>query len=513
MFAGTRGRQIAGRFTVIPATPFAYGTAEQREQWRALVATMESTLRLHKHQPGSLVALDEYLYRRSGGMIGSLSQLIRGAAILAIEDGSERITRDLLDIVPVDYAAERGHTAPAQPRRSAKRAGGLMLGLSRLPIAVAPARHETARLLPVARLAALHGLHARELWDQVSSRRPGTTGATSPADRLAALTGRPAAAPRPRAARAARSRPGLARRWRHQPQPRCPRCDARHDGGPVTRAAAAPPLRLHPAPVLDRPARCRSARHPARPGNSPDIVSAQRRHLRLVRRYGSAAAYDAVLTGFLICGHLWGDQPQTTRRRRGAGGRRAPRSSSRPAPDPASSAPPDCSPRSIPKPSTSPHSSPRPHWRRLAAGDAEQTAAVHHRDRAAPRPPGLPATRGRRRDRHWMKYDSWRPPSKPHKLFPAHPRIRLNPASHDQLTEQRPAGPQCVLVQHQPARRQVLLHHRHIRPVLIRDWSRPMDGIAATIWASQSTFELRPSEGAMADTSGHSAQNGLHSFA
>jgi hypothetical protein len=23
--------------------------------------------------------------------------------------------------------------------------------------------------------------------------------------------------------------------WRHQPQPGCPRCDARHDGGPVTR--------------------------------------------------------------------------------------------------------------------------------------------------------------------------------------------------------------------------------------------------------------------------------------
>ena len=43
LFAGTRGRQIAGRFTLIPATPFAYGTTEQREQWRALVATLEAT--------------------------------------------------------------------------------------------------------------------------------------------------------------------------------------------------------------------------------------------------------------------------------------------------------------------------------------------------------------------------------------------------------------------------------------------------------------------------------------
>lgn len=32
LFAGTRGRQIAGRFTVIAATASAYGTSEQREQ-------------------------------------------------------------------------------------------------------------------------------------------------------------------------------------------------------------------------------------------------------------------------------------------------------------------------------------------------------------------------------------------------------------------------------------------------------------------------------------------------
>jgi len=39
-------------------------------------------------------------------MIGSLSQLIRGAAILAVGE-EEQITRDLLDLVPVDYAAAR----------------------------------------------------------------------------------------------------------------------------------------------------------------------------------------------------------------------------------------------------------------------------------------------------------------------------------------------------------------------------------------------------------------------
>jgi hypothetical protein len=115
LFAGVRGRQIAGRFTVIPAAPFAYGTRAQRGQWRALIAALESLLRLHRHRTGNLVRLDEYLYQRSGGMIGSLSQLVRGAAILAIEDGSEQVSKQLLDSVAVDYAAERADTASRPP--------------------------------------------------------------------------------------------------------------------------------------------------------------------------------------------------------------------------------------------------------------------------------------------------------------------------------------------------------------------------------------------------------------
>jgi hypothetical protein len=39
-------------------------------------------------------------------MIGSLTHLIRGAAIRAILDGQEAITRPLLDSVRIDHAAE-----------------------------------------------------------------------------------------------------------------------------------------------------------------------------------------------------------------------------------------------------------------------------------------------------------------------------------------------------------------------------------------------------------------------
>lgn len=117
LFAGVRGRQIAGRFTLIASTPFDYGTREHRAAWRSLVSSLEDMLRLHKHSPGTLIDLDEYLYWRSNGMIGSLSQLIRGAAILAIEDGTEAITHDLLETVPIDYTAQTTSTNRARSRR------------------------------------------------------------------------------------------------------------------------------------------------------------------------------------------------------------------------------------------------------------------------------------------------------------------------------------------------------------------------------------------------------------
>ena len=176
----------------------------------------------------------------------------------------------------------------------------------RLPVAVPPARHETVASY-LARLASLHGLAPGELWHQVSSPQPGTRRRAIDPGRLAAITGRPAG-------HLARALPELRslgpdwQAWRHQPQPGCLRCDARHDGGPVTR------LLPHHRYVCTRD---RSwigppdAGQPATPlgPELAGIVQAQRRHLRLLRRYGPAAAYDAVLTGFLICGHLWTDQP------------------------------------------------------------------------------------------------------------------------------------------------------------------------------------------------------------
>ncbi len=119
LFAGTRGQQIAGRFGVVTCQSFPYGTMPQRQQWQALIATLEQSLRLHRHAPGQLLRLDAYLHERTGGMIGSLSHLIRGAAVDAILDGTEKITRDTLERIGLDQTAESTRTRrkPARRRR------------------------------------------------------------------------------------------------------------------------------------------------------------------------------------------------------------------------------------------------------------------------------------------------------------------------------------------------------------------------------------------------------------
>jgi hypothetical protein len=215
---------------------------------------------------------------------------------------------------------------------------------------------------------------------------------------------------------------------RHQPQPGCPRCDARHPGGPVT----------HLLP---------------------------RHHLRLVRGHGPAASFDAVLTGFLFCGHLWADRcdddtavaREWTRRADvliPVGTETTTFSASRlfaaVYPDAVRFAALIASPT----------------WRHRAAGDADAqrqfTTELARRLHHHPAPGGDAVAR-------WMMFDCWRPPSRPDTTFPdtrrhgvihppkipAHSRERHFRSAYCFAGTRRGGG--------------AILHHRHVRSVLIRD--------------------------------------------
>nr|WP_275426185.1 TniB family NTP-binding protein [Nocardia arizonensis] len=105
LFSGVRGRQILGRFIPIKTGAFSYRTDADKQDWAKLVATMEHALRLYRHKPGTLIEQAPYLHARTGGMIGSLDQLVYEAANDAISDSTERITKKHLDAVLLDGAA------------------------------------------------------------------------------------------------------------------------------------------------------------------------------------------------------------------------------------------------------------------------------------------------------------------------------------------------------------------------------------------------------------------------
>jgi hypothetical protein len=110
LLSGPRGEQIAGRYSMVRTGPFP-----RDSQWATLVSAVEGSLRLHRHQPGTLPGLAGYLHQRTGGMIGSLLWLIRSAAIQAVIDGTEKITRKSMDAIPVDIASQDGSPAQAKP--------------------------------------------------------------------------------------------------------------------------------------------------------------------------------------------------------------------------------------------------------------------------------------------------------------------------------------------------------------------------------------------------------------
>ncbi|MFE3763945.1 TniB family NTP-binding protein [Streptomyces sp. NPDC059104] len=111
LLSGTRGDQIAGRFTSVDTHPFPYNA-----EWKALVAQMEANLLLDQHKPGTLTRLDRFIHTRTGGMIGTLSHQIRGAAVDAILTGTQKITKAGLLAVDLDIASRRkrpkGPSAP-----------------------------------------------------------------------------------------------------------------------------------------------------------------------------------------------------------------------------------------------------------------------------------------------------------------------------------------------------------------------------------------------------------------
>ncbi|MEU5335635.1 AAA family ATPase [Streptomyces asoensis] len=115
LLTGPRGAQLAARCKLLRTPPLLNGTAQQKEIWRRLLGDMEAVLRLPRHRPGTLVRHADHIHLLTGGVLASLSLLIREAAIRSILDGSFAITKRLLSQVVLDIQAT--NTARARRRR------------------------------------------------------------------------------------------------------------------------------------------------------------------------------------------------------------------------------------------------------------------------------------------------------------------------------------------------------------------------------------------------------------
>jgi len=109
------------RFKIVRNQPLRYGSSADKQVWNALVNGMDSALRLRQHRPGTLVTHAAYLHARTGGRMGSLSHLIREAALVSLLDGTEKITKKLLEQIELDTAAEQRARAPRRHRMPTQR--------------------------------------------------------------------------------------------------------------------------------------------------------------------------------------------------------------------------------------------------------------------------------------------------------------------------------------------------------------------------------------------------------
>ncbi|MFF4097601.1 TniB family NTP-binding protein [Streptomyces sp. NPDC001834] len=115
LFSGVRGAQLAARASLVDCGPFPARDGGN-EPFKDLIQAMENALDLRCHRAGTLVRLAPYLHARTAGRIGSLARLVKQAAITALVDGTERITRTTLDAVRLDHLAEQHYRPHARPR-------------------------------------------------------------------------------------------------------------------------------------------------------------------------------------------------------------------------------------------------------------------------------------------------------------------------------------------------------------------------------------------------------------
>lgn len=114
--------QTARRWTLLTLPPFAAPVGDARRDWISLLGSIEQRLVLGNAPEGMLRRQADYLWVRSSGMIGSLFELLIRGAARAVRTGVEALTRELLDDIEIDAAAENARAELEQELEEKKKA-------------------------------------------------------------------------------------------------------------------------------------------------------------------------------------------------------------------------------------------------------------------------------------------------------------------------------------------------------------------------------------------------------
>jgi hypothetical protein len=114
-YADEAATQTQRRFDLIELGPFRYDTPSEIAAWVTHLAGIEEQLRLLSAGPGMLTdnEMPEYLFRRTGGVIGLLERLVEDGCARAVDTGAERLTAAVLDGIDINLGNVPGRDPAA----------------------------------------------------------------------------------------------------------------------------------------------------------------------------------------------------------------------------------------------------------------------------------------------------------------------------------------------------------------------------------------------------------------
>ena len=109
---------MSQRFKRLTMEPLRRSTKTERATWLGVLSVFERELVLLQSKDGDLTGQADHLWRRTQGVIGSLTQLLTEATAEAIDTGAERITAQAAGR-DRHWLCRGGRRGPPAPQREA----------------------------------------------------------------------------------------------------------------------------------------------------------------------------------------------------------------------------------------------------------------------------------------------------------------------------------------------------------------------------------------------------------